>query len=475
MSTKIISINGVPVAPTPPVSGSFAGPLDSGLRIPSNQLPTIIDSRVEVLSFPESTINTYVLGQGEIANPTDRPYLRKGDGVTLGGQIVGLLRGNGSGTNSNIYSAVSVSGSVSGNSRGVGSVDLQQSRVASTQVASGNYSTIGGGSSNTASTIRATVGGGQGNTASGYYSTVAGGYANAASGQFSTVGGGGSNTASAGRATVGGGGGNTASNYYSTVGGGINNTASGDISTVGGGSSNAASGQFSTVGGGGSNTASADRATVGGGGGNTASNYYSTVGGGRYNTASANYSTVGGGINNTASGYFSAVAGGVGNTASGYYSTIAGGNRAKADRLGMEAYSSGVFGVQGDAQRASFILRKTTINNTPTTLFLDEVFARLTIPNNKIMSFIANITGVRDGGADVAMYVRQGIIKNVSGITSLVGTINTVGVDIESNSATDVAITADDSNDALQINVTGITGQAWRWVAHVQAVEIGIG
>lgn len=92
-----------------------------------------------------------------------------------------------------------------GNKRGACAVDLQLYRSNAAQVASGDYSTVHGGG---------------GNTASNYYSSVVGGSSNSASGD---------------RAAVGGGAGNTASNYYSTVGGGVSNVASGSSSTVPGG------------------------------------------------------------------------------------------------------------------------------------------------------------------------------------------------------------------------------------------------
>jgi hypothetical protein len=168
-----------------------------------------------------------------------------------------------------------------GNQRGLHAVDLQSARSAATQVASGDYSVIGGG---------------QNNTASGHYATTGGGYNNTASG-FS--------------ATVGGGQENTASGLYATIGGGYHNTASGLLTaTVGGGQNNTASNQHATVGGGQQNTASGYSATVGGGWLNTASVEYATVGGGRQNTASGQYATVGGGWNNAASGEYSAIPGG---------------------------------------------------------------------------------------------------------------------------------------------------------------------
>jgi hypothetical protein len=122
-----------------------------------------------------------------------------------------------------------------GNQRGFHAVDLQSARSAVTQVASGDYSVIGGGQNNTASSGYATVGGGRSNTANNAYATVGGGYINAANSPFATVGGGQGNTASGNFATVGGGIANTASGNFATVGGGYSNTASGDYSAVPGG------------------------------------------------------------------------------------------------------------------------------------------------------------------------------------------------------------------------------------------------
>jgi hypothetical protein len=134
-----------------------------------------------------------------------------------------------------------------GDPRGLHAVDLQSARSAATQVASGNYSVIGGGQNNTASGNSATVGGGGSNTASGHIATVGGGQQNTASGYGATVGGGYQNTASGNSATVGGGFYNTASSTYATVGGGYQNTASGSFSVVPGGYSNTANANYNLV------------------------------------------------------------------------------------------------------------------------------------------------------------------------------------------------------------------------------------
>jgi hypothetical protein len=112
-----------------------------------------------------------------------------------------------------------------GNKRGNNAVDLQTARNSATQVASGIYSTISGGSQNTANLQYSSVGGGSQNTAKGPYSRVSGGSANTASGGSSNISGGANNSAAGSGSTVTGGFYNTASGDYSSVIGGIQNTA----------------------------------------------------------------------------------------------------------------------------------------------------------------------------------------------------------------------------------------------------------
>jgi hypothetical protein len=46
----------------------------------------------------------------------------------------------------------------------------------------------------------------------------------------------------------------------------------------------------------------------------------------------------------------------------------------------------------------------------------------------------------------------------------------TIGTD--NAAGTSISLTADDTNDSLKIEVTGIASETWRWVASVDAVEI---
>jgi hypothetical protein len=229
-----------------------------------------------------------------------------------------------------------------------------------------------------------------------------------------------------------------------------------------------ASGSSSVLSGGVRNTASASESSVGGGTDNSATQSYSTVSGGKSGLASGIGSVIGGG------GYYNGVAN-VGNTASAITSSILGGHGALADRYSMQSHASGSFSntSSGDAQRARFVLRNKTTTNAAVELFLDGSATRLTIPSGKYLTGTINIAGIKSDGSAEASYIRQFSIKNVAGTTSLVGTVNIIGIDTAS--LTSISITANDTNDALKVEVTGILSETWRWVAAVDVVEVAYG
>jgi hypothetical protein len=313
--------------------------------------------------------------------------------------------------------------------------------------------------------------------ASGDYSVVGGGYNNTASANYSTVGGGRNNNASEYGSTVGGGYINTASAIYSTVGGGSNNNASEYGSTISGGRDNIASDIFSVVGGGTRNTASSDGSTVGGGGYNTASSDYSTVGGGGYNTASSDYSTVGGGADNTASGLYSTVGGGKENNASGEKSTVSGGFKGKASRFGENSHAAGSFTNPGDAQHTVLVARRITSDATANqVLFLNGSSERLILPAQTTWTFEVKLSAYNNTDNEGAWWIFKGGIKrDNSNNTSTIGSLITEH-DAESSLSTAVAnVVADDTNEALEINVTGINSKDIRWVAVIDISQVSYG
>lgn len=125
----------------------------------------------------------------------------------------------------------------------------------------------------------------------------------------------------------------------------------------------------------------------------------------------------------------------------------------------MFSHCSGTFSgtVTGDAQRARFVLRNKTTTNAAVELFLDGSATRLTIPSGKTIGGTIQLCGASSGGEEAVHYIRQFLIRNRGGTTGLIGSIQTVGTDIEATglSACAVTLTADDTNDSLKVEVEG--------------------
>jgi len=237
-----------------------------------------------------------------------------------------------------------------------------------------------------------------------------------------------------------------------------------------------ASGESSVIGGGTNNTASGSRSTVAGGNANTASGTYSTVAGGDGNTASGTYAVVAGGYGNTAS-TGSTVAGGSGNTASGSYGMIPGGYHGRARLYGQMAMASTRFGVTGDAQTSWLTARRSVqtngvaagtgvgITNAWNPLFLDGDGGayRGVLPytaateTNALWVFRARVAAFATTNGTPAYvghsgaYEIEGAIKRIiNATTMLAASVTTI---YEDNAAWDVRAVADDTSEALVIEV----------------------
>jgi hypothetical protein len=159
--------------------------------------------------------------------------------------------------------------------------------------------------------------------------------------------------------------------------------------------------------------------------------------------------------------------------ASGNYS-LATGYRSSADRYGQVAFANGRFTAIGDAQNSRFILRGQSTNTTARNLTLTGASTSgfLGIPVGKVMAMTINIAGISSLGA-VAHYVRQYAVRNLLGTSTQVYAPVTIGTDFASG--TSIALSVNDPDDTIRIVVTGTSGPTyWRWVATIDAVEIGI-
>jgi hypothetical protein len=145
-----------------------------------------------------------------------------------------------------------------------------------------------------------------------------------------------------------------------------------------------------------------------------------------------------------------------------------------AHRRGMVTFCAGGFATAGDAQAFNqCVLGKTTTNSGVALTLNGAGTGRITLQTNSVIHAIITIVGSKSDGSAVASYLRQVTIKRVGNTTSLVGTVNTIGTD--EAAGTSIAITADDTNDALIITPTGISGETWRWVASVDGAEMVYG
>lgn len=183
------------------------------------------------------------------------------------------------------------------------------------------------------------------------------------------------------------------------------------------------------------------------------------------------------GASNTVSGGYSAAVGRL-NTASGEYSSVSG-IGANARHFSGRAFASGSFSVAGDCQFCETVSRVATTDATPTELAPNtNPVNRITMLANRVMSFETTITARRQASTDSAVFVRRGLInRDNSNNTTLIGSVQTIGTDIGSNAGAppagwSVAITADDTNEALKIEVTGAAATNIRWVAHTRLVEV---
>lgn len=192
-------------------------------------------------------------------------------------------------------------------------------------------------------------------------------------------------------------------------------------------------------------------------------------------TVSGNFAACLGGSSNVVSGEYAFVGGSINCSVSGTYAQAMGVD-AVADRFAQ--YTHAPFRWGGGYNRHGYIRLvgggKTT-NATPTVLTLDNSSATVSIGSGSVCAFEVHVIGVKSDGSGVAEYRRRVRIKNVGGTTSLVGSVETVGTDHEDNASTDVSIAENNTSDILEVTVTGIAAETWRWYLLVEGGEIAYG
>ncbi len=262
--------------------------------------------------------------------------------------------------------------------------------------------------------------------------------------------------------------------------------AGGSHSVVAGGRENRNDGAYASILGGQNNTVGGNHGAIGGGQDHNISSLasYAAIAGGRGNNAGRDYTFVGGGRDNEAQSVGSSVLGGEGNVAEflSNYGAILGGRDARIRGIpGQAAYGGTMFAAPGDAQISTATARVETTDELATPLYI-QGFDNLDfeIPDNTTWDAEIRIVAREAAGANHAIFNRRLVIKKDADAasTAIIGSVQTPDADIGSNAGAppagwSVAISADTTNGALLIEVTGTATETIRWMAKVDLVEVG--
>ena len=167
-----------------------------------------------------------------------------------------------------------------------------------------------------------------------------------------------------------------------------------------------------------------------------------------------------------------AVAIGTGSSASAT-NAIAIGEGTAASTANYFASANGRFATAGDAQTLRVMSRNTTTTTTTTELFVDGSSQRLTIPNNSAWTFTMRVVGRRtDATGGWAMFTFYGaVVRDATAATTTIPSSSRTIVDRTSGSL-NCTVSADTTNGSLNINVTGLAAQTFRWVATTEITQV---
>jgi hypothetical protein len=147
----------------------------------------------------------------------------------------------------------------------------------------------------------------------------------------------------------------------------------------------------------------------------------------------------------------------------------AGGRYSKTRYASQVARALGKQSASGDQQYSQFYSAIVTANATPTYL--------IDLPPLEVgraMSVVVNIVAKKQNAAAAASFLRRLLISRVSNTTAIIGAVQTIGTDIIDAALAGLAvnIVANDTTDAIQINVTGLDATNILWHAVLDASEV---
>ena len=180
---------------------------------------------------------------------------------------------------------------------------------------------------------------------------------------------------------------------------------------------------------------------------------------------------------NTSATAISAVCIGTGSSVTQNYG-FAFGYNALSNVIGKYAYTGTTFGVDGDAQTGTYVLARSTTNATPTDLttntFVVGATNQIVLLADSTLIFRGQLVARNTASdTDSVVWEFKGAVRRgaTAATTTLIGTPS-IDLIASDGSSWTFALTADTTNGALKVTVTGEAGKTIRWVATVNTTEV---
>jgi predicted metallopeptidase len=130
------------------------------------------------------------------------------------------------------------------------------------------------------------------------------------------------------------------------------------------------------------------------------------------------------------------------------------------------------FSSNTDCIHRTYIMRCITTNNTETEMFLSGTSNRIPVNSNTTIFYSADIVARRTDAADESSgFHLKGVVDNFSNTVADVGSLYELVV-AEDDADWAVDARADDTNNSINIYVTGENSKTIRWTALVKTVEV---
>jgi len=171
----------------------------------------------------------------------------------------------------------------------------------------------------------------------------------------------------------------------------------------------------------------------------------------------------------------------IGDAIADAYFSVAIGKSADTNGIrGKYAFACNDFSNSGDAQTGTYVLRSDTTNATAEALTTNNGTAstdnQVILPNNSVYGFTGTVIAREDSSStnDFAVWeVKGGAVRAANASTTTLGSYNINVISKSTGAANwDIALSADTTNGAVAITVTGEASHNIRWVATINTTEV---